>query len=161
MAMSLITVNYVRTDDDWEITVADGDQERTDRATGLISARNRAEALVQELNAEPDGRTVVHLLQGDAVAFTEAYLHAKFWGDPDEVGGTDSVAEGDARTLDGTGDGTSTGDESSSEPRVQVPAMRSGEADGGKTTRTGGRRKVSRGGRSKAKPKGELRAESA
>jgi hypothetical protein len=74
---SAITVNYVPDGEDWTITVSYNEETRTARATGLISARDRADQLVEQLEPDPTARTVVHLLEGDGVAFTDSYLHAR------------------------------------------------------------------------------------
>ncbi len=72
-----IEVNYVPDGDDWQVTVAGRGQRLTGRAPGLIAARDRADQLVEKLAPEPKLRTVVHLLEGDAVEFTNAYLTAR------------------------------------------------------------------------------------
>ena len=74
---SAITVNYVPDGDDWTVTVTCGDQTRTARAAGLIAARDQADQLVEQLVPEPAARTVVHLLDGDGVAFTTSYLQVR------------------------------------------------------------------------------------
>jgi len=74
---SAITVNYMPDGDDWTVTVSCGDQTRTAKAAGLIAARDRADQLVEELVPEPAARTVVHLLDGDGVAFTNSYLKVR------------------------------------------------------------------------------------
>jgi len=74
---SAITVNYVPDGDDWKITVSSGDETRTATAAGLIAARDRADQLVEKLVPDPAARTVVHLLDGDGVAFTNTYLQAR------------------------------------------------------------------------------------
>jgi glycine/serine hydroxymethyltransferase len=77
MGIRPIAVNYLPDGDDWAITVSTGDKTLTSKAPGLIAARDRAEQLVDKIAPQEEGRTVVHLLQGDAVAFTIAYLHAR------------------------------------------------------------------------------------
>ncbi|MBO0841184.1 MAG: hypothetical protein J2O49_10240 [Sciscionella sp.] len=77
-----ITVNYEPVGDDWNISVVGGDKTLTDKAPGLIAARDRADQLVEKLTKDDNtpadhARTVVHLLDGDALAFTDAYLRAR------------------------------------------------------------------------------------
>jgi hypothetical protein len=71
-----ITVNYEADGHDWAIEVSSGGGEsRTGRACGLIAARETADRLVAELARDTAGSVrVVHLLHGDAVAFSSAYL---------------------------------------------------------------------------------------
>lgn len=73
-----ITVNYTPDGDDWTVTVAvtGEDASRSARAAGLIAARDQADQLVEQISPD-DGRRVVHLLDGDAYAFTTSYLHAR------------------------------------------------------------------------------------
>jgi glycine/serine hydroxymethyltransferase len=77
MGIRPIAVNYLPVGDDWAIAVTTGDKTLTSKAPGLIAARDRAEQLVDKIAPQEEGRTVVHLLQGDAVAFTTAYLNAR------------------------------------------------------------------------------------
>ena len=71
-----ITATYVQEDADWAITVSGRGKELTDRAPGIIAARDRADQLVEELGGE--GRnTVVHLLNGSALDFTQTYMTAR------------------------------------------------------------------------------------
>jgi hypothetical protein len=72
-----IEVNYVPDGDDWQVTVSGRGQRRATKAPGLIAARDRADQLVDELAPETKLRTVVHLLNGDALEFTTAYLNAR------------------------------------------------------------------------------------
>jgi outer membrane biosynthesis protein TonB len=72
-----IEVNYVPDGDDWQVTVSGRGQRLTARAPGLIAARDRADQLVERLAPGEKLRTVVHLLEGDAVQFTAAYLNAR------------------------------------------------------------------------------------
>jgi hypothetical protein len=72
-----IEVNYVPDGDDWQVTVSGRGQKLAGRAPGLIAARDRADQLVEKLAPEPKFRTVVHLLNGDALEFTTAYLTAR------------------------------------------------------------------------------------
>ncbi len=71
-----ITATYVQEDADWTITVSGRGKELTARAPGIIAARDRADQLVEELGG--DGKTtVVHLLNGSAFEFTQAYMTAR------------------------------------------------------------------------------------
>jgi hypothetical protein len=79
-----IEVNYVPDGDDWQVTVTGLGEKREATATSLITAREQAEELVAELVPEEERRSVVHLLNGDALAFTSAYLSARL-GRPDEL----------------------------------------------------------------------------
>lgn len=72
-----ITVNYVPDGDDWTVTVTDEDRTRSATASGLIAARDQADQIVEKMVSDQTGRTVVHLLDGDAVAFTNTYLQAR------------------------------------------------------------------------------------
>lgn len=72
-----IEVNYVPEGDDWAVTVKGRGSTLTGTAPGLIAARDRADQLVEKLAPDEKHRTVVHLLNGDAVAFTTAYLTAR------------------------------------------------------------------------------------
>lgn len=77
MVRTPITVNYVRDGDDWRVIVCGADKTMTGQAPGLIAARDRAEQMVEKLTPHAEQHTVVHLLDGDAYAFTTAYLHAR------------------------------------------------------------------------------------
>lgn len=72
-----IEVNYVPDGDDWQVTVVGRGQLLTGKAPGLIAARDRADQLVEKIAPEEKHRTVVHLLDGDALQFTSAYLTAR------------------------------------------------------------------------------------
>jgi hypothetical protein len=72
-----IEVNYVPDGDDWQVTVSGRGQKRTAKAPGLIAARDRADQLVEQVAPNEEFRTVVHLLDGDALEFTTAYLTAR------------------------------------------------------------------------------------
>jgi hypothetical protein len=72
-----IEVNYTPDGDDWTVSVRGRGQTLTGRAVGLIAARDRADQLVEKLTPEEGRKTVVHLLDGDAVEFTTAYLTAR------------------------------------------------------------------------------------
>ncbi|HWE90109.1 MAG TPA: hypothetical protein VG317_11680 [Pseudonocardiaceae bacterium] len=72
-----ITVNYVPDGDDWRITAVAGAVTKTATATGLMAARDQVDQLVAKMAPGQESPTVVHLLNGDAVAFTTQYLHAR------------------------------------------------------------------------------------
>lgn len=72
-----IEVNYIPDGDDWTVAVKGRGRTLTGRAPGLIAARDRADQLVEQLAPNEKHRTVVHLLNGDAVDFTTAYLTAR------------------------------------------------------------------------------------
>jgi hypothetical protein len=75
--MDPIQADYERDGDDWKIKVSSGDKALTGQAPGLIAARDRADQLVEKLVPGVDHPTVVHLLNGDALEFTTAYLNAR------------------------------------------------------------------------------------
>lgn len=72
-----IEANYTPDGDDWTITVKGRGRTLTATAPGIIAARDRTDQLVEELAPDEEHRTVVHLLNGDAVEFTTAYLTAR------------------------------------------------------------------------------------
>lgn len=72
-----ITATYVQENDDWTITVAGLGRKLTGRAPGIIAARDRADQLVEKLQPESKGRTVVHLLNGSALEFSATYMNAR------------------------------------------------------------------------------------
>jgi hypothetical protein len=71
-----ITAIYVQENDDWAISVASQGEKLTGRAPGIIAARDRVDQLVQKL-AKSEKPTVVHLLNGSALAFTSMYMTAR------------------------------------------------------------------------------------
>ncbi|SEF26378.1 hypothetical protein SAMN05421837_103249 [Amycolatopsis pretoriensis] len=74
--VEMITATYSQEDADWAITVSGQGKELTARAPGIIAARDRADQLVEELGGEGK-TTVVHLLNGSAFEFTQAYMTAR------------------------------------------------------------------------------------
>jgi hypothetical protein len=73
-----IEAHYTPDGDDWYVAVKGRGRTLTGRAPGLIAARDKADQLVEQLTTDESGRkTVVHLLNGDAVEFTTAYLTAR------------------------------------------------------------------------------------
>lgn len=75
--MDPIRANYERDGDDWKVKVSSGDKTLTGQAPGLIAARDRTDQLVEKLAPDVEHPTVVHLLNGDALEFTTAYLNAR------------------------------------------------------------------------------------
>ncbi|TDP97925.1 hypothetical protein [Labedaea rhizosphaerae] len=75
--MDPIQAEYERDGDDWTIKVSTGEKSLTGQAPGLIAARDRADQLVEKLVPGVEHPTVVHLLNGDALEFTTAYLNAR------------------------------------------------------------------------------------
>lgn len=72
-----IAIDYTRDGDDWKVTARRSDELLQATAPGLIAARDKADQLIEQLARDDEEKTVVHLLDGDAFAFTEAYLHAR------------------------------------------------------------------------------------
>lgn len=74
-----ITVNYTPDGDDWTVTVVVAGEPtvRRAKAVGLIAARDQADQMVAQIAPNEDTRRVVHLLDGDAYAFTDSYLKAR------------------------------------------------------------------------------------
>jgi hypothetical protein len=72
-----IEVNYEPDGDDWQVTVSGRGKKLVSKAPGLIAARDRADQLVDKIAPDEKFRTVVHLLNGDALQFTTAYLTAR------------------------------------------------------------------------------------
>ncbi|WP_433269307.1 hypothetical protein ACQPZF_06590 [Actinosynnema sp. CS-041913] len=72
-----ITANYRRAGDDWAVTVRTAEKSVDAIAPGLIAARVQVDQLVDELAEGHADRAVVHLLDGDAFAFSVAYLHTR------------------------------------------------------------------------------------
>jgi hypothetical protein len=105
MTVEPITVHYLPEGDDWTVNVTTGETLLTDQAPGLIAARDRADQLVEKLSGQDEHRTVVHLLAGDAFAFTTAYLHARhgltsnIYSGPAETAALPSLGE-NAQELD-------------------------------------------------------------
>lgn len=111
-----ITANYVPDGDDWKVTVTAGSETRSATAPGLLAARDKVDQLADQLEPEQETRTVVHLLDGDAVAFTINYLEARLGiaaPEPEQLG------------LHGTARPRSAPDEDTA--RDMTPAAASGE----------------------------------
>ncbi|OLR94408.1 hypothetical protein [Actinokineospora bangkokensis] len=70
-----VYVDYQESGGGWVVTVKHDGEELVDRADGdLVSARDCANTLIATLAAVHGHRPVVHLLDGDAVAYSAAYL---------------------------------------------------------------------------------------
>jgi hypothetical protein len=91
-----ITVNYTPDGDDWTVTVAVTGETttRSAKAVGLIAARDQADQMVAQIEPDDDQRRVVHLLNGDAYAFTTSYLHARLGLAQPAKTSTDQVING-------------------------------------------------------------------
>lgn len=73
-----IEAHYTLDGADWTVAVTGRGRTLTGRAPGLIAARDKADQLAEQIApAELGHKTVVHLLNGDAVDFTTAYLTAR------------------------------------------------------------------------------------
>ncbi|MCP2269617.1 hypothetical protein [Actinokineospora diospyrosa] len=72
-----IVANYTAQGSDWTVEVKAKGQSKSATAADLVTARERADELVEELLDGDKKRTVVHTLDGDAVSFTAAYLTAR------------------------------------------------------------------------------------
>jgi hypothetical protein len=96
-----IEVNYVPDGDDWQVTVSGRGQLLRARAPGLIAARDRADQLVEKVAPEDKLRRVVHLLDGDALEFTAAYLTARLAkpAEPAAATAAPSAAEEPAKPI--------------------------------------------------------------
>lgn len=121
-----IEAHYTPDGDDWTVAVTGRGQTLTGRAPGLIAARDRADQLVEQLAPEESGRkTVVHLLNGDAVEFTTAYLTARL-ARTDEPAPADRP-EADAETAEDT---KSDGPEASGETEKDATAEKTAPTEG-------------------------------
>ncbi|PWW60276.1 hypothetical protein [Actinokineospora spheciospongiae] len=70
-----IYADYTTAENGWTVTVTCDGQQAGDRVEGgLVAARDRADTLVATVAATAGHRPVVHLLDGDALVFTTAYL---------------------------------------------------------------------------------------
>lgn len=97
-----ITATYVQENDDWTITVAAQGRHLTGRAPGIIAARDRADQLVEKLQPESKGRTVVHLLNGSALEFSATYMNARLTRPSAAEEKRNGVDQAAARTASGT-----------------------------------------------------------
>ena len=98
-----ITVNYVPDGEDWTVTVTDEEQTESATASGLIAARDQADQIVEKMVPSQISRTVVHLLEGDAVAFTNTYLQARLGLTPPATGPTPIPAPATPAPSPGSG----------------------------------------------------------
>ena len=70
-----IYADYAPTEDGWVVLVTCAGHRLRDVAEGdLVAARDTANALIATIASTVGHRPVVHLLDGDALAFTGAYL---------------------------------------------------------------------------------------
>ncbi|APU13436.1 MULTISPECIES: hypothetical protein [Actinoalloteichus] len=76
-ASSHLVAEYTSDGEDWTITVSNGVETRSAHAAGILAAREATDRLAGELHAGEGSPTIVHLLDGDALAFTSAYLTAR------------------------------------------------------------------------------------
>lgn len=115
-----IEVNYVPEGEDWLVTVTGRGQTLQGKAPGLIAARDRADQLVEKLAPDEEHRTVVHLLNGDALAFTSAYLSARL-ARPTETPATDIPATDIPATDAPAGETKKTEKPSEENPKAETP----------------------------------------
>lgn len=87
-----IEANYEPDGDDWTITVTGRGKQLTAKAPGIIAARDRTDQLAEQLAPNEEHRTVVHMLNGDAVQFTTAYLTARL-AKPEPATNAEQAAE--------------------------------------------------------------------
>lgn len=136
-----IEVNYEPAGEDWQVTVTGRGQTMRGKATGLIAARDRADQLVEKVAPDEEHRTVVHLLNGDALAFTSAYLSARL-AKPTEMPGEDT-ADGDRPAGKSTGKPAEkragkpkagTADKEAEAPKVPAPTPSSDQAQKASTS---------------------------
>ncbi|WP_436494665.1 hypothetical protein [Actinokineospora sp. HUAS TT18] len=88
-----IQANYTPDGDDWTIEVTLRGKTLKDTAPGLIAARDRADQLAEKIAPNEDSRTVVHMLEGDAVNFTAAYLTARLGTEPKPAAPADEAGK--------------------------------------------------------------------
>ena len=117
-----IEANYELDGDDWTITVSGRGKRLTAKAPGIIAARDRTDQLAEQLAPDEEHRTVVHLLNGDAVQFTTAYLTARLAKPeppepPEQRGPADAATEPEAKA-----DKKPTKRTPSPRPRTDTPA---------------------------------------
>ncbi|WP_424187804.1 hypothetical protein ACOBQX_08315 [Actinokineospora sp. G85] len=79
-----IYADYTTAENGWTVTVSCDGRRAADRVEGgLVAARDRADTLVATVAATTGHRPVVHLLDGDALVFTTAYLSERLGIPPD------------------------------------------------------------------------------
>ncbi|HEV2778170.1 MAG TPA: hypothetical protein VGX25_02095 [Actinophytocola sp.] len=124
-----IEANYVPEGDDWTITVSGRGKKLTAKAPGIIAARDRTDQLVEQLAPDDEYRTVVHLLNGDAVQFTTAYLTARMTkSEP-----TPAASPDDASAPDGEASDAEPA-KADRKPARKTPSPRAREADSAEPT---------------------------
>lgn len=128
-----ITATYEHDNDDWTITVSGRGKELTAKAPGIIAARDRVDQLVEKL-ASNEHPTVVHLLNGNALEFTSAYMTARLTLPeqaplevPPSGGKKDPATAADPDPVGSDASGTAATD------APEVPAPASGEPSPGAT----------------------------
>lgn len=99
-----IEANYKPDGDDWTITVSGRGKQLTARAPGIIAARDRTDQLAEQLAPDEEHRTVVHLLNGDALQFTSAYLTARLAKPEPAATPEPAPAHGPAKPAEDTAD---------------------------------------------------------
>jgi hypothetical protein len=124
--LEVITANYVRDGDEWQVSVIGDGKTLTASGGGLIAARDQADQLIEKLVPKRGSRTVVHLLDGDGFEFTLAYLHARLGlsGGPDtgptppapDSGAKDTAAAPDAGKADAVKPGSEKADADQADP---------------------------------------------
>jgi Fe-S cluster assembly iron-binding protein IscA len=77
--VELITASYNHEEDQFRVVVTGHGQSRTGTSSDVVTARELADRLVAQI-APSAGATpvVVHLLDGSAIAFTNALLTARY-----------------------------------------------------------------------------------
>jgi hypothetical protein len=126
-----IEAHYTPDGDDWSVAVTGRGRTLTGRAPGLIAARDRADQLVEQLAPQETGhKTVVHMLNGDAVEFTTAYLTARLTRSEDPAPQEPEAPVPGAEPADDTAPEAkeSTGEEESGEAAPAKTAPADGEA---------------------------------
>ncbi|SDD73132.1 hypothetical protein [Actinokineospora iranica] len=116
----LISADYTHKGDDWKVTVSGKDKTLTASAEGLIAARDRVDQLVEELAPGEHPRTVVHMIEGDAVGFTAAYLTARLARPAPEAPTPTAPQKAEAREPAGVAEATA--------KRTTEPAPKPAEA---------------------------------
>lgn len=121
MGNRAITVNYEPHGDGWKVTVTEDEKTLAGTAASLIAARDTAEQLVQKIDSEESRRHVVHLLNGDAFAFSAAYLHARHGLSMAGEARSDADTTSDS-TSAAAADSPAAGEQSSGTDPANVPA---------------------------------------
>lgn len=132
-----VTATYVEENGDWTITVAARGRRLTAHAPGIIAARDRADQLVEKIEPEQRGRTVVHLLNNSALDFTAAYMHARMTRPSDAEPGSASTpaASGSGQSregVSGSGDAATKTTKGRSRPAARRAPAQTGVKNGGR-----------------------------